>query len=69
MESTCFIHFISKKRLLIFAFTPFRIIFQIVTQPAILYLLAEGVVLRVILGNVTLRLVRKSIAEIFLYIM
>ena len=43
-----------KKQLLIIVFTPFRIFFQIVTQPAILYLLAGGVVLRVILGNVML---------------
>lgn len=41
-----------KKQLLIVVFTPFRIFFQIVTQSAILYLLAGGVVLRVILGNV-----------------
>ena len=50
-----------KKQLLIVVFTPFRIFFQIVTQSAILYLLAGGVVLRVILGNVMLWSVERSI--------
>ena len=39
-ESICFMHVIWWKELLIFVFTTFKIIFQIVIQPAILYLLA-----------------------------
>ena len=44
----------NKKQLLIIVFTLFRIFFQIVTQSAILYLLAGRIVLRVILGDVML---------------